>query len=128
LQHLGKKGFTSLLPKITKQIQKMGTEKRERERMRLHGGRAQTTPARAMSTFAVYVSDEQTILMGAVRGGSVRGEVWRGPERERAGWTKTGTGASAQRLRRGLGRRGREEIESFAEGRESGKGAVGAGK
>jgi hypothetical protein len=116
-------GFTSLLPKITKQIQKMGTEKRERERMRLHGGRAQTTPARATSPFAVYVSGEQTILTGAVRG-----EVWRGPERERAGWTKTGTGASAQRLRRGLRRRGREEIESFAEGRGSEKSAVGAGK
>jgi hypothetical protein len=92
-------GFTSLLSKITKQIQKMGTEKRERERMRLHGGQAQTTPARATSTFAVYVSGEQTILTGAIRGGSVRGEVWRGPERERAGWTKTGTGAIAQRLR-----------------------------
>jgi hypothetical protein len=51
-----------------------------------------------------------------------------GSVRERAGWTKTGTGASAQRLRRGLGRRGREEIESYAEGRESGKGAVGRGE
>jgi hypothetical protein len=96
--------------------------------MRLHGARAQTTPARATSPFAVYVSSEQTILTGAVRGGSVRGEVWRWPERERVGWTKTGPRASAQRLRRGLRRRGREEIESFAEGRGSGKGAGGPGK
>jgi hypothetical protein len=39
-----------------------------------------------------------------------------GNEQERAGWTKTGTGASAQRLRRGLGRRGREWIEPYAGG------------
>ena len=51
-----------------------------------------------------------------------------GSVRERAGWTKTGTGASAQRLRRGLGRRGREWIEPYAEGQESGKGAVGRGE
>ena len=115
-------GFTCLLPKITKQIQKMGTEKWERDRMRLHGGRGRKLLRRG--TFAV--SDGS--------GGSVRGEVWRGPElgtsgsvRERAGWRKTGTGASAQRLRRGLGRRGREWIETYAEGKESGKGAVGRG-
>ena len=51
-----------------------------------------------------------------------------GNERECAGWRKTGTGASAQRLRRGLGRRGREWIEPYAEGQESGKGAVGRGE
>jgi hypothetical protein len=91
--------------------------------------RAQTTPARDVRGLRLRranVSDGS--------GGSVRGEVWRGPElgtsgsvRERAGWRKTGTGASAQRLRRGLGRRGREWIETYAEGKESGKGAVGRG-
>ena len=91
--------------------------------------RAQTTPARATSTFAVYDSGEQTILTGAEDPFAEKcGGGRSGNERERAGWTKTRTGASAQRLRRGLGRRGREEIEPFAEGRGSGKGAVGAGK
>jgi hypothetical protein len=51
-----------------------------------------------------------------------------GNERERAGWRKTGTGASAQRLRRGLGRRGREWIETYAEGKEVEKALSGAGK
>jgi hypothetical protein len=41
-------GFTSLLPKITKQIQKLGTEKRERERIRLHGGRARRSLRRGL--------------------------------------------------------------------------------
>jgi hypothetical protein len=91
--------------------------------------RAQTTPARATSTFAVYVSGEQTILTGAEDPfAEMCGGGRSGNERERAGWTKTGTGASAQRLRRGLGRRGREEIEPYAEDRESGKGAVGRGE
>jgi hypothetical protein len=91
--------------------------------------RAQTTPARDVRGLRLRranVSDGS--------GGSVRGEVWRGPKlgtsgsvRERAGWRKTGTGASAQRLQRGLGHRGREWIETYAEGKESGKGAVGRG-
>ena len=56
-------GFTCLLPKITKQIQKMGTEKWERDRMRLHGGRGRKLLRRG--TFAVYDSGEQTFLTGA---------------------------------------------------------------
>jgi hypothetical protein len=56
-------GFTCLLPKITKQIQKMGTEKWERDRMSLHGGRGRKLLRRG--TFAVYDSGEQTFLTGA---------------------------------------------------------------
>jgi hypothetical protein len=77
-------GFTGLLPKITKQIQKMGTEKRERE-----SGCAYTAGARADYSGAGYVDVRGLRLRRANdsdgSGESVRGEVWRGPERERAG-------------------------------------------
>ena len=37
--------------------------------------RAQITPARATTPFAVYDSGAQTVLTEAVRGGSIRGEM-----------------------------------------------------
>jgi hypothetical protein len=51
----------------------------------------------------------------------------RGREREHAGGTKT-RAASAQRLRRWLRRRGRDDVESFAEGRGSEKAQSGGTK
>jgi hypothetical protein len=108
-------GFTSLSPKITKQIQKMGTEKRQRERMRLHGGRARRLLRRGRRLRRANDSD------GIRSRRSVEADPF-------AGWTKTGMGASAQRLWRGLRRRRREilsrsrrayEVEKAQSGRGS---------
>jgi hypothetical protein len=104
-------GFTSLLLKITKQIQKLGTEKRERERMRLHGGRASRRLRRGLRRRSRSTTPAKC---GGGRSGSVRDG--RGRERARA-----------QRLRRGLRRRGREEVEPFALGRGSEKAQSGRG-
>jgi hypothetical protein len=113
-------GFTSLSPKITKQIQKMGTEKRQRERMRLHGGRARRLLRRGRRLRRANDSD-------GIRSRRIRSR--RSVEADPfAGWTKTGTGASAQRLWRGLRRRRREilsrsrrayEVEKAQSGRGS---------
>jgi hypothetical protein len=83
--------------------------------MRLHGGRARKQLRRGL-----HRRESEEVLTGAVRG-----EVWRG----RGGSVREGrrrARASAQRLRRGLRRRGREDVEPFAEGRGSEKALSGA--
>ena len=69
----------------------MGTEKGERDRMRLHGGRGRKLLRRG--TFAV--SDGS--------GGSVRGEVWRGPELGTSGSVRDGGRRELERAHNGYG-------------------------
>jgi hypothetical protein len=107
-------GITSLLPKITKQIQKWG------QRNGRGGGCAYTAAAGARNgSSAGYVAENvkrfcrEPFAEKWGGGGSVR----EGRRRARA---------SAQRLRRGLRRRGREDVEPFAEGQGSEKVLSGA--